>query len=188
MINVKTEVSGFVSNRGLIGRQRDYRVVRDALEEVDVPRTLPFDLVDLTKPLQDAIGVQQMLESAQGLGLAEQDGIAFEAFTGAMVRADRNAAEARENLTDFLQQEVSQVEQTLQTRLQTEQQSFKDSLLAETGPIRTAEKKAQTAEQQVLELQGLNVSTVTQEIAFIPNLRNQFELLNDRLRQLEDGG
>jgi hypothetical protein len=79
------------------------------------------------------------------------------------------------------------VEQTLRTRLQTDQQSFKDSLLAETGPIQTAVNKAETAEQQVLELQGLNVSTVTERIGSIPNLSNQFDLLDIRLRRLEEG-
>jgi hypothetical protein len=190
---IKDEVNEFVFDRGLIGKQRNYRVIRKALDEVVITQPLDFPLNDLTEPMRDAIGVQQSLESAQGapIDFAGRE-VAFGAFTEAALRADTSTAKVKEEFTSLLQQEVgqveqalqeevSQVEQTLQARVRQEQQSFKDSLLAENGPIRSVEKTVTTFEGRVNTLQGLNVTEVTDRLALVKGLEN-------RLARLEQFG
>jgi hypothetical protein len=169
-------VGELVLDRGLIGRQRDYRVIRGALDELTTPQPPAF-LNTLTRSMQNAISVQQALESAQGF--ADQE-VAFAAFADAALRTETNMAQVREDLTSLVQQEVSQAEQTLRTEVRQEQQAFRDSLLAEDGPIRSVENTVTAIEGQVNALQGLDVTDVKDRLSLINGLEN-------RLTRLERG-
>ena len=61
--NIQAEVGELVLDRGLIGRQRDYRVIHAALDEVTTPQPPPF-LNTMTRSMQNAVSVQQSLENA----------------------------------------------------------------------------------------------------------------------------
>lgn len=172
VINVKTEVKEFVSSSGLIGKQRDYMVVREALAEVDVPRPLPFDLVSLTKPLQDAIGVQQMLEGGQGLGLDGRE-VAFGAFADAavqtedaVVRMDSQVAQVHQEITGYVNEQLQEAREQLQFEVQRAQANFKDQLLADNGPIMSVQKDLQAVTGQVQGVQtALNAKADMQTLA-----------------------
>jgi hypothetical protein len=176
VVNVRAEVGELVLDRGLIGRQRDYRVIRGALDELTTPQPPAF-LNTLTRSMQNAISVQQALESAQGF--ADQE-VAFAAFADAALRTETNMVQVREDLTSLVQQEVSQAEQTLRTEVRQEQQAFRDSLLAEDGPIRSVENTVTAIEGQVNALQGLDVTDVKDRLSLINGLEN-------RLTRLERG-
>jgi len=171
--NIRAEVSELVLDRGLIGRQRDYQVIRNALDEVTTPQPPAF-LNSLTRSMQDAISVQQGLESAQGLAGQE---VAFGAFTDAALRSDTSTAQVREDLTALVQQEVSQAQETLRTEVRQEQQGFRDSLLAEDGPIRGVENTVTTIEGQVNALQGLDVTDVKDRLSLISGIENRISRL-----------
>jgi hypothetical protein len=139
VVNIKAEVSEFVLGKGLIGRQRNYRVIQEALDEVTVPQPLDFPLNELTKPVQDAIGVQQALESAQRTVPADQE-VAFGAFADAAVRADTQAAEVGSKLTDYVDQQLGEAQNQLVFQVQQQQANLKNELFAEDGLIQTVRK------------------------------------------------
>jgi hypothetical protein len=150
VLNVKAEVNEFVFDKGLIGRQRNYRVIQEALDEVTITQPLDFPLNKLTKPMQDAIGVQQALESAQGaaVGPAGQE-VAFGAFADAAVRADTQAAEVGSRLTGYVDEQLGEAQNQLVFQVQQQQANLKNELLAEDGLIQTVHKDLQTVSGRV---------------------------------------
>jgi hypothetical protein len=100
--NVKIEVNDFVFDKGLIGRQRNYRVIQEALDTVRPPIRPAFDLQWLTKSIGDAVVVQQTLESAQGTSTGQE--VAFGVVASAAVRAEDAVVRADTQLAQMNKQ------------------------------------------------------------------------------------
>src|SRR4029077_20882421 len=62
--NVKSEVNAIVANQGIVRKQRDYRVIRDAMDEINLPQP-PIFLNAVTQSVQNAIAMQQTVQQAQ---------------------------------------------------------------------------------------------------------------------------
>ncbi len=169
VLNVKTEVSEFVRDKGLIGRQRNYLVIQDALDTVNPPDPVSFDLNKLTRPMQDAIGVQRTLESTQGKGFADRE-VAFGLLTDTAVRADQ-AAEASEQLSGRVEDQLGEAKDELLFRVQQEQANFSNELLRVGGPIQEVQERLQTVSGEVQGFQqALNAKADVQTLArFLPN-------------------
>ena len=171
VFNFKSEVSEFVLDKGLLGRQRNYLVVQDALDTVTTPQPVTYDLNKLTRPMQDAIGVQRTLESAQGVasGFAGRE-VAFGLLTDTAVRADQ-AAESGQQLTDRVDDQLGQAKEELLFRVQQEQANFSDELLKVGGPIQDVRERLQTVSGEVQGFQqALNAKADVQTLArFLPN-------------------
>lgn len=90
---MRKEVKEIVAVRGVVGKQRDYLAVHEALDRLDVPQQPPF-FNHLTQSVQDAVRIQQTVESAQlsALGLRDQD-VAFTVFTNAAARVDTDVSD-----------------------------------------------------------------------------------------------
>jgi hypothetical protein len=174
--DVKSEVNDFVLDKGLIGRQRNYRVIQEALDTVTTPQPLDYDLRKLTRPMQDAISVQRTLESAQGASADGQEA-AFGAFANAAVRAedavvrvDSQVAQVEELLTGYVDQQLGEARNQLLFQVQPEQANLKDELLAENGPIKTVQQNLQAVSGEVQGFQtALNAKADVQTLArFLP--------------------
>jgi len=174
--DVKSEVNEFVLDKGLIGRQRNYRVIQEALDTVTTPQPLDYDLRKLTRPMQDAIGIQRTLESAQGAGADGQEA-AFGAFANAAVRAedavvrvDSQVAQVEELLTGYVDQQLGEARNQLLFQVQQEQANLKDELLAENGPIKSVQQNLQAVSGEVQGFQtALNAKADVQTLArFLP--------------------
>jgi hypothetical protein len=171
VFNLKAEVSDFVLDKGLLGRQRNYLVIQDALDTVTTPQPLAYDLNKLTGPMQDAVGVQRTLESAQGVasGFADQV-VAFGLLTDTAVQADQ-AAESGKQLTDRVDEQLGQAKDELLFQVQQEQANFSDELLKVGGPIQEVREQLQTVSGEVQGFQqALNAKADVQTLArFLPN-------------------
>lgn len=169
VFNVKTEVGDFVRNKGLIGRQRNYLVIQDALDTVNPPDPVTFDLNKLTRPMQDAIGVQRTLESTQGSSFADRE-VAFGLLTDTAVRADQ-AAESGEQLSGRVEEQLGEAKDELLFRVQQEQANFSNELLRVGGPIQEVQERLQTVSGEVQGFQqALNAKADVQTLArFLPN-------------------
>lgn len=171
VFNVKTEVSEFVRDKGLIGRQRNYLVIQDALDTVNPPDPVTYDLNTLTRPMQDAIAVQRTLESTPGVasGFAGQE-VAFGLLTDTAVRADQ-AAVAGEQLTGRVEVQLGEARDELLFQVQQEQATFSDELLRVGGPIQEVQERLQAVSGEVQGFQqALNAKADVQTLArFLPN-------------------
>jgi hypothetical protein len=171
LFNVKAEVSDFVLDKGLLGRQRNYLVIQDALDTVTTPQPVTYDLNRLTRPMQDAVGVQRTLESARGVasGFADRE-VAFGLLTDTAVRADQ-AAESGKQLTNHVDEQLIQAKDELLFRVQQEQANFSDELLKVGGPIQEVRERLQTVSGEVQGFQqALNAKADVQTLArFLPN-------------------
>jgi hypothetical protein len=170
VLNVKAEVSEFVLDKGLIGRQRNYLVIQDALDTVTTPQPVDFDLNKLSKPMQQAISVQRTLESAGGVaaGLADQE-VAFGLLTDTAVRADQ-AVDTGKQLTDRVEEQLGEARDELLFRVQQEQANFSDELLRVGGPIQEVQERLQAISGEVQGFQqALNAKADVQTLArFLP--------------------
>jgi hypothetical protein len=155
----------------LIGRQRNYLVIQDALDTVTTPQPVDFDLNKLTKPMQQAISVQRTLESAGGVaaGLADQE-VAFGLLTDTAVRADQ-AVDTGKQLTDRVEEQLGEARDELLFRVQQEQANFSDELLRVGGPIQEVQERLQAISGEVQGFQqALNAKADVQTLArFLPN-------------------
>jgi hypothetical protein len=171
VFNFKAEVSDFVLDKGLLGRQRNYLVIQNALDTVTTPQPVSYDLNKLTGPMQDAVDVQRTLESAQGVasGFAGRE-VAFGLLTDTAVRADQ-AAESGKQLTDHVDEQLGQAKDDLLFRVQQEQANFSDELLKVGGPIQEVREQLQTVSGEVQGFQqALNAKADVQTLArFLPN-------------------
>jgi hypothetical protein len=169
--NFKAEVSDFVLDKGLLGRQRNYLVIQDALDTVITPQPVTYDLNKLTGPMQDAVSVQRTLESSQGVASGFADRVvAFGLLTDTAVRADQ-AAESGKQLTDHVDEQLGQAKDDLLFQVQQEQANFSDELLKVGGPIQEVREQLQTVSGEVQGFQqALNAKADVQTLArFLPN-------------------
>jgi len=91
LAGVKAHVDQTVAGQGLLARQREYRVLVKAIEQVQVAQPPGF-LPVLREAVKDALILQQTLELSQltTTGLEEQ--VAVDVFTNAALRADKDTA------------------------------------------------------------------------------------------------
>ena len=180
--NIKTEVNEFVTNMGLVGKQRNYQIAHKALDQMTVPKPPAF-LNTLTQSMQDAITIQQALETAQGIvpGVPDQE-VAFEAFANVASRGDAKVAGVDKELND-LKEKMSQMEESivdansgigaLQGSVGTLNGRV-DATLAEGGAIQQLNSKLETVTQQVGVLKNLDVIEVQDKLS-------EIRVLNDNL-------
>jgi hypothetical protein len=131
---LREEVETIVGGKGIVARQRDYLAIRSALGSVTVTSPPPF-FSDLTESIRQAVGVQQTLDSTPTRVPGAAPGAALDALTESAVRADRNAATVRTELTTLVQDRLTQVQESVRTEVRAEQQALRDDLLREDGPI-----------------------------------------------------
>ena len=121
--------------------------------------------------MQDAIGVQRTLESAQGVasGFAARV-VAFGLLTDTAVRADQ-AVESGKQLTDHVDEQLGQAKDELLFQVQQEQANFSNELLKVGGPIQEVQERLQTVSGEVQGFQqALNAKADVQTLArFLPN-------------------
>lgn len=162
---VKDEIKSMVRSEGVVGKLRDYQVINTALDQVNVAQPPPF-LNTLTKSVQDAISIQQTLETTQTTAIGSNgSAVAFEVFTQAATRADTNVAGLKSDLNTFVQQQMTQAQQTLQNQVQQQQQTFRDQLLADGGPVKSLiESQVRPVRQQVEGFQKLDPNVVADKI------------------------
>lgn len=91
-LNFKAEIAELTQGRGLVGKQRDYVVARNALDGLTVSQPPAF-FNSLTKSVQGALSIQQALHTAQvaALGMPSQD-VAFDVFADTATKADVSVA------------------------------------------------------------------------------------------------
>lgn len=174
---LKTEVSEIVKDKGVLGRQRDYLAMDEALDRLNRPDPPPFYSV-LTRQVQGAIRVQQAVDQGRaGPGSGEA---AFFALTDAQTRADAAASATKEELGGMVAQKLVELETQVRSHVQQVQQSFRDDLLAESGPIKAVERQVGAMSGTVAALKALNVADVASGITVIKGMDN-------RLKNLELG-
>lgn len=180
---IKDEIADIVRGKGLLGKQRDYRTLTEALNQLD-PVTAPPFLNTLTESMQDAIGIQQALGATQtkALGLATQE-VGFKVFSDAALRADTNTAAAQETLAATVQTQVTQsIAQARQT-LQQEQQAFRAAIEADNGVVQRAiRQQIAPLQDQVAVLRNLDPAVVNRQLQDVAALKTQFEAILPNLR------
>jgi hypothetical protein len=176
--NLKSEVAAIVSNPGVIRKLRDYRLVRDALGQINPPQPPTF-LNAVAQSFQNAISIQQTLQSVQDktLELPQQD-VAFEVFTDAATRADTSVAAANTAVA-AVQQQLTAVQQSVTdatgkvatlTNNLTAVGTRLDSALADTGAVGTLRLQLSAVKTQVGAFSALNPSDITTKLAAVSDL------------------
>jgi predicted nucleic acid-binding Zn-ribbon protein len=186
--NIKGEINTIVSNQGLLRKQRDYRVIRDALDQVNVPQPPSF-LNAVTQSVQNAISIQQTLQTVQSgtVDVPAQE-VAFEVFTNAATRADNSAASANDAIAEVKQQ-LSTVQQNVKdatdkvatlTGNLTAVGTRLDSALADSGAVGSMRLQLNTVKGQVAAFSALNPADITAKIGTVTDLSNRVFQLETR--------
>lgn len=187
--NVKQEVNAIVANQGMVRKQRDYRVIRDAMDQISLPQPPSF-LNAVTQSVQNAISIQQTLQTVQDktAELPQQD-VAFEVFTSAAARADTSAASANSAVA-AVQQQLSAVQQSVtdaQGKVATLTNNLTavgtrlDTALADTGAVGSLRLQLNAVKTQVGAFTALNPSDITSKLGAVTDLSNRvFQLETKR--------
>jgi hypothetical protein len=179
--NLKNEVVNIVGDRGALRKQRDYRVIREALEQINLPQAPSF-LNRVTESLQNAISMQQVVLGVQNVTgeLPAQD-VAFEVFTNTATRADasvgnlqkavdgviKGIAEAEKNLTTLSKNVVS-----VGSRL--------DAALADNGAVGSLRLQLNTIKNQVSAFALLNPTEISARMGSVQDLSQRVFLLETK--------
>jgi hypothetical protein len=179
--NFKIEVNDAVRDQGLVGKQRSYQVMRDALDELTVPQPPSF-FGTLTKSMQDAINVQQVMDAAQTAAIgAPAQAIALEAFAESAVRADTEVADVKESVA-ALEQQVGEV-QVIGSNVASLQQSVStlggkvDAAIGTGSDLQNVRSELDSVKQQVQHFQALDVTDVTAKMGQIVGIENRLSNL-----------
>lgn len=170
---LKNEVSEILRDKGVLGRERDYRAMDEALDRLHRPDPPPYFAV-LTRQVQGAIRVQQAVDRAGGSGRGED---AFVALAEAQARADLAASAAREDLGGLVDRRMGEFEVQIKSHVQQTQQVFRDDLLAESGPIKAVERQVGAMSGTVAALKALNVEDVASGITVIRGMDNRLKAI-----------
>jgi hypothetical protein len=139
-------------------------------------------LQTLTKSIQDAINVQQVVDTAQAAAIAAPpQTVAFEAFAESAVRSDSSVAGVQQDLAS-LQQQVSAV-QAIGASVSSLQQSVSalggrvDAAIGAGSDLQSVRADLNTVKQQVQHFQALDVSDVTSKLGLVTSLDNRLSKL-----------
>lgn len=166
--SLKQGVRDVVSDRGLVGRQKDYLVIDRAFDRLTVSQAPPF-MNTVTKSMRDAVRMQQVMENTQTatLGLSTQD-VAFDVFTNNTARTDTGFAGVTAGV-DNLQKEVARLDKEFSTlATQTTQQTKDVSVkLAGLEVIATTAKNDVTRTSKTVEGIQAQFATVNQSVGLL---------------------
>ncbi len=186
--NVKAEVNSIVKNQGLVRKQRDYRVVREALDQVNIAQPPSF-LNAVTQSVQNAISIQQTLQTVQDqtAELPDQD-VAFEVFTTAATRSDASVASANRAVSEVQKQlgtlqaglSDTQNKMTTITNNLTVVGTRLDTALADSGAVGTLRLQVGTLKNQITAFSALNPSDITSKLGAVTDLSNRVFQLETR--------
>lgn len=180
---VKTEIATLVENKGLLGKQREYRIVDEALKRVQPTTPVPF-LNTLTESMHNAIGIQQTLgrAEAKNLALTTQD-VGFKVFSETALQAETNTAAIRTELAETVQTQVSQGLTQARQTLEQQQQVFRASIEAENGVVQRAiRQQISPLQDQVSVLRNLDPTVVNRQLQDVAALKTQVEAILPNLR------
>lgn len=150
LLGVTAEVEDIVRNKGLLGRQRDLDVLGRAVGEIGSGSdTRPF-VQDLVGAVKGGLNIQRDLTYSQTVSVGSDNDIAtMGAFANVSGKATTEADRVRQDLTQFVTDEVSTRSQTLISDVQAEQALFKADLLQEGGPITGVRQELQVFAGQI---------------------------------------
>jgi hypothetical protein len=142
-----------IAGKGVIGRHRDYLAMGDAFGTLTAGGQR--FVADAAASAQSAIGVQQTLEVSGALFAASSAPVALQAFAQVALNADSGAAATQAETVRGLQEQISGLEERVRKDVGIEQQTLRDELLREDGPIFSVRKEVETFRGQV---SGINVA------------------------------
>lgn len=166
---LQEEIARTVGSKGLVAKHRDYAALSSALDQLPDPGAPDF-VRAAAGSVHNALGMQQTLESAQVTLGAAGGPVALAALTAVSLHAESGAAAARDEVAKGLQAQSALIQGQVQTTVRTEQQSFRDELLREDGPIVTAQKAVDSFRGQITGFQtALNAKADVQSLTrFLP--------------------
>lgn len=131
--NIKVTVNKLiVKEEGVLGKQRAYQAMHEALTTIDVPETL----INVISPIQNALVIQQTLDNVATVPItAGVTNVAFSTFTDVAATKDQTFAAVETAVASQVATHVDQAKQDLQADLTTRQQEFEDSLTAPDGQV-----------------------------------------------------
>ncbi len=176
---IKAEIADIVRDKGLLGKQRDYRILNEALNQLDPEVSPPF-LNTLTESMRDAIGIQQALGATQtrAIGISSQE-VGFKVFSEAALRADTNTDAAQAALAQTVQTQVTQGIAQVRQTLQQEQQVFRASIEADNGLLQRAiRQQIAPIQQEVTTLRALDPGLVNNQLRDVTALKAQVDQLS----------
>ena len=181
---VKSEVAAITAGGGLLKQRRDYDVIHQALDQVNIAQPPAF-LNAVTQAVQSAIKMEQTVGAASGA--TANQGVAFEAFTQAATKGDASVA-AVNDAVSAVQKQVTQVQQSytdVNKQVSSMQSGLSangarlDAALADGGIIHNLQADVSAVKGQVgtLQILNLNPTEIKTKLDLVSSLDNRVGVL-----------
>lgn len=165
---IKDEVATFVKDAGVLGRQRNFKAMREVFNSLTVPGK-PY-IPALAVTLRDAVTLQQSLDLTSG-AISGESGmpLVFDTFTGTSVDAYAAAAGVKSELEQklfVLEQKVTTVDGRM-SKVDSDFSTIKgrvDKHEGQFGEMTSINAKVSTIQNQVSALQNFKVLDVPVDI------------------------
>ena len=174
-ILLKDGVKDVIRTEGLVGKLRDLQVVKEALDQLNVPQH-PDVVPVATKSVKQAVTMQQSLETAQTTTVGLGANTALDAFAETSVKADSSMAAVKSQVTT-LQQTVGKVDKQLGT-VQEKVGSLDGKVTTTLGStIQKLDSELKTVNGKVEVLKDLDPTNVRTKLIEIEGLHNRVSKL-----------
>jgi uncharacterized protein YceH (UPF0502 family) len=174
-ILLKDGVKEVVRAEGLVGKLRDYQVVNEALDQLNVPQF--GDVVpQVTKSVKQAVTLQQTLETAHAATVGVGEKAALDAFAETSVKAESSVASVRTEVA-ALQKTVGKVDSQIGT-VQEKVGSLDGKVTTTLGTtLQKLDSELKTVSGKVEVLKELDPSNVRTKLIEIEGLSNRISAL-----------
>jgi predicted nucleic acid-binding Zn-ribbon protein len=174
---LKEEVENRTRDKGVVGKLREYKVLREAMDQVTgAGGEPPVFLNKLTRTMKDAIDIQHALEGAQASAVGAPDqSKAFQAFTNAAVRSDTDVSEFSKDI-EGITSRVDEVDQKIQQQVSQAVSNNLADLEKPGGAIDSIKNSVQDVRGQVIEIQ---------KIGRVDEVQNKLTKIDEVSRRLD---
>lgn len=173
---LKEEVQDFLRGKGAIGKQRDYLILEQAFETLDVTDPPEF-FNDLSASFQNAIKFQQTAQITEFMSFGVTDeNIGFQAFTDAAARNEGAVAGFRDQVAQVAQ--GVEEAQTQVSNVQKDVGSLDGRLSAaieEGGTLSNINARVDDLDTKVRNFEALNVADVKNQLDLLSGMRTRLE-------------
>lgn len=174
------EITGYLSGRGIIGRQKGAMAAERALGGLTVTDPPPF-MGKLTQTFRQAMAFQQSINYSQNISMEQGEVPVALNLVGDLDSKSQGDSQAFQvEMQAFVNEQVDETRTSLNNEIRASQQQFRDDLMADSGAIRNLERQVSSINGVMGNLQDFNVNDAQVRLNLVDGLNIRLQALEGR--------
>ncbi len=173
---MQKQVEEIVRDKGMMGRQRDYMAMEEALSRITAGDG-PSHIRQVAMHAKESIGVQKVMNLLPGNSMET-----FKVLTGMDARTMEQVEKAELNVAAATGKEMERAKTEIYNEVRSLQQEFRDEIFSETSPVAlpSLQRKVQAIETKVQGLVALDPEKVVSKLNQVTGIEQRLMVLEGR--------